>query len=102
MCEDHPETDIVRARRAAWLIDVAAVRGIYRANCLERSLALWCVLGRQGIESRIRFGSRKVDGRFDAHAWVEVGWEIVNDAPDTRNHFAPFDDIHSISALNFE
>ncbi|MBK9316708.1 MAG: lasso peptide biosynthesis B2 protein [Acidobacteria bacterium] len=70
--DNQVESRLMKARRAAWLISVASVWGAYRANCLERSLALWCVLGRLGIESQIFFGARKVDGKLDAHAWVEL------------------------------
>ena len=71
-------------------------QGVYRhlrwhANCLERSLALWWQLGRRGIESDLRIGARKEAGRFEAHAWVELGNAVLNDSGETHTHFAPFD-----------
>ena len=50
----------------------AAVRhSIGHPSCLEESLALWWLLGRQGIASELRIGVRKHDEKFEAHAWVE-------------------------------
>jgi len=63
----------------------------WHANCLERSLALWWQLGRHGIESDLRIGARKEGGRFEAHAWVELGNAVLNDSGETHLHFAPFD-----------
>lgn len=76
--------------RASRMVSIAAVRGIYRANCLEKSLALWCILSRQGIESRILLGARKVDGSLDAHAWVELDRAILNDDDDVRSRYSAF------------
>lgn len=87
--DNQVESRLKKARRAAWLISVASVWGAYRANCLERSLALWCVLGRLGIKSQIFFGARKVDGKLDAHAWVELDHVILNDDEGVRSRYAP-------------
>jgi hypothetical protein len=48
-------------------------------TCLHRSLALWWLLGRRGIECRLQLGERKQRDRFEAHAWVEYAGVIVND-----------------------
>jgi len=49
----------------------------------------------QGVPAELRIGVRTQEG-FSAHAWVEVGGQPVNDAPDVAERFAPFDD--SLSA----
>ncbi len=41
-----------------------------KVSCLPESLAVWWLLGRQGIASNLRIGVRKVDQRLDGHAWV--------------------------------
>jgi len=61
------------------LVDRAS-RHTVANTCLHRSLALWWLLGRRGIESRLQLGARRQDGRFEAHAWVEYAGLIVNDA----------------------
>ena len=61
------------------LVDMAA-RHTVKNTCLQRSLALWWLLGRRGLASKIRVGTRRQQGRFEAHAWVEVGGVVVNDS----------------------
>ena len=79
----------------------AAVRHIWRSStCLEKSLALWWLLGRQGIASELRIGARKVQDKFEAHAWVERQGIAVNEPDDVHRHYAPFDD--SLSSIPLE
>jgi hypothetical protein len=63
----------------------------WHASCLERSLVLWWQLNRRGIAAEMRIGARKEAGRFEAHAWVEVGNVVLNDSGEAHLHFAPFD-----------
>jgi hypothetical protein len=78
-------------RAAARLVEAAARRGPYRASCLPRSLTLWWLLRRRGIDSELRIGVRKETGRLDAHAWVELRGEVLNDGADVRERFAAFE-----------
>jgi hypothetical protein len=73
-------------------MEAAAARNLFfSANCLEQSLVLWWLLRRLGIAAELRIGARKEAGRFDAHAWVEVGSVVLNDAGAEHRHFVPFD-----------
>ena len=84
------------ALRVAWVVEVAERRGIYRPNCLQRSLALWWFLGMRGIASEVRIGVRRRPGSpsgastLDFHAWVEYGGIVLNDVADVRERFATF------------
>lgn len=78
------------ARRAAYLTNAAAGRRFLQATCLQRSIALWWLLQREGIETRLVLGARKVQGEFQAHAWVEYEGEVLNDRPDVRARYAVF------------
>ena len=70
----------------------AAVRhSIGHPSCLEESLALWWLLGRQGIASELRIGVRKHDEKFEAHAWVERDGVAVNEPEALHEHYAAFD-----------
>ncbi|MBZ5502180.1 MAG: lasso peptide biosynthesis B2 protein [Acidobacteriia bacterium] len=60
-------------------------------NCLERSLALWWTLRRNGIPAELHIGGRKSDRGFEAHAWVEWNGEVLNDSADVHQHYARFD-----------
>lgn len=91
-----PETEqlgvaLTQALRISYLVNLAATRGVFPANCLQRSLALWWLLCRQGIRSELRFGARKEAGRFEAHAWIEIAGVVLNDSADVRRRYATFD-----------
>jgi Transglutaminase-like superfamily len=60
-------------------------------NCLEVSLVLWYLLNRRGMPSAIRIGTRKIDGRLEAHAWVERNGVALNEFDQAHLHYAPFD-----------
>ncbi len=81
----------VRAQRTRQLVTWAARHGVYRGNCLSRSLTLWWLLRRQGIESRLRIGVRKEADVLEAHAWIECLGQVLNDRPDVGERLVPFD-----------
>jgi hypothetical protein len=78
-------TPIVRMMRAATRHSFGS------PNCLEVSLVLWHLLNRQGVPSAIRIGTRKIDGRLEAHAWVEHNGFALNEFDQAHLHYAPFD-----------
>jgi len=80
-----------QARAAARVVQSAAWHIPLGSTCLTRSLALWWLLRRQGIQSDVRIGVAKEAGRFQAHAWVEQGSSVLNDADNVRQRFAAFD-----------
>jgi hypothetical protein len=70
----------------------AAVRhSVGHPTCLEESLALWWLLGRQGIASELRIGVRKQNEKFEAHAWVERRRSALNEPEALHQHYAAFD-----------
>lgn len=80
-----------RVRKTARLVEAAGRYGPYRAKCLPKSLTLWWLLRRQGIESQVRFGARKNARRMEAHAWVEFEGTPLNDSTDVGERFKPFE-----------
>jgi hypothetical protein len=82
---------------AARLVDAVARHSPCRGSCLSRSLTLWWLLRRRGIDGDLRIGVCKVAGQFKAHAWVEYRGAVLNDQPNISQQFAPFD--RSITAL---
>jgi hypothetical protein len=80
-----------RAQLASRMVNAAARHGWKRATCLEKSLALWWLLLREGIPSSVRIGARKASGRFEAHAWVEWEGVALNEPSDAHRHYATFD-----------
>jgi hypothetical protein len=88
------EADSAAPDRAALTVRMvrAAVRhGFGHPTCLEESLALWWLLGRQGIASALRIGVRKQDEKFEAHAWVEREGTALNEPESLHAHYAAFD-----------
>ena len=75
-----------RASEIALMVNIAATHSIIRAHCLQRSLVLWSLLERNGVESELRFGARKENGQIQAHAWVEINGVALND--DTHRDFS--------------
>lgn len=70
----------------------AAVRtGIGHPTCLDESLAIWWLLGRQGIRSELKVGVRKEGEKFEAHAWVERDGMALNEPEARHQHYAAFD-----------
>ena len=68
-----------------------------RPACLEQSLALWWLLGRQGIASSVRIGTRKSAEKFEAHAWVECDGAALNEAEEPHQHYAAFSEEFPIA-----
>jgi hypothetical protein len=61
-------------------------------TCLEKSLGLWWLLGRQGIASQVRIGARKNGAKFEAHAWVECEGVALNEPEELHKHYAAFNE----------
>ena len=65
--------------RVVW----AVIRRLpYARTCLPRSVALWALLRRQGIDSEVVIGVRPGGAPLDAHAWVERGGVPLNERAD--------------------
>lgn len=60
-------------------------------NCLARSLAVWFLLTRRGIEVDLQFGMKKdVNGSLLAHAWLEHKGEPLITASEKEEQYVPF------------
>jgi hypothetical protein len=77
--------------RTVRMVHAAVRHGWGRASCLEESLVIWYLLGRQGIEATIRIGIRKENEKFGAHAWVEREGVALNQPDAEHRHYAAFD-----------
>ena len=82
------------ARRLALAVVRAARFGLFRPQCLVRSVALSRMLERRGIEGAlVLVGVRRQAGEFLAHAWVEYGGETLGDADEHVGTFAPLTNL---------
>jgi len=70
----------------------AAIRySLAQYTCLEESLTLWYLLRTREIPACLRIGVRKENEKFEAHAWVELHGEALNQPEELHRHYAAFD-----------
>lgn len=82
------------AKRIALAIVRAARFGVFRPQCLVRSVALSRMLEQRGIAGGIvRVGVRRRNDEFLAHAWVELAGETLGDADDHVGSFVPLTNL---------
>lgn len=62
----------------------------YQSKCLLESTALWYLLRRRGYSAELLLGARTLLGPFEAHAWVELDGEALNDTANVRDIYEPF------------
>jgi hypothetical protein len=77
------------SRAAAQYVDIASRHPFRWARCLQRSLALCLWLYARGFRPVLKIGVRKEGAKLKAHAWVEEGGRIINDAAEVQVQFAP-------------
>ncbi len=77
--------------QTAHMVHSAARYGLGNPSCLEESLTLWWLLGRQGVSSELRIGIKKDKEKFEAHAWVERDGTALNEPEANHHHYAAFD-----------
>ena len=80
-----------RAALTAHMVNAADRHGLAHPSCLVKSLALWWLLGRQGITTQLRIGIRMENEKFEAHAWVERDGVALNEPDEHHCHYAAFD-----------
>jgi hypothetical protein len=79
------------ALRAVRAVRSVELHGPTNPNCLERSMTLWWMLRRDGVDGELHIGARKNGARLEAHAWVELGGQVLNDGAEVHQHYARFD-----------
>jgi hypothetical protein len=85
---EWPRETALRAVRAIRSVEL---HGPAHPNCLERSMTFWWMLRRAGVAGELHIGARKEGGKLEAHAWVELGSEVLNDGTEVHQHYARFD-----------
>jgi hypothetical protein len=85
---ERPDADD-RVVASARMLDAAVAHLPGSSRCLSRSLVLWTMLRRQGIDSEIVIGVRPGGAPLDAHAWVERHGQAIGDDADHVGSFGP-------------
>lgn len=79
------------------MVNAAADHGPVKANCLPRSMAIWWLLRRRGVDCELRLGVKPRDDAIQAHAWVESQNQVLNDDPGIAQQFSPFERVSELA-----
>jgi hypothetical protein len=82
------ERDPADARRIVGAVDAGLGLLPVVPNCLRRSVTLLRELHRCRMGATLHIGVRNGKSGVEAHAWVEVADEVVNDDPDIIRTYA--------------
>jgi hypothetical protein len=95
--QPDPWAEILMARRA----QRRATRVIgFGGTCLPRSLTLWSLLLRRGLQTDLRVGFRKLEGKVEGHAWVEFQGIPLNEDQQIAQTYSSFNDPVSFDVRN--
>jgi hypothetical protein len=73
-----------------WAV-TAASRFVPRSTCLVRALAAQSLCRRYGYPCRLQLGARRGEaGDLEAHAWLEIGDEVVIGGGEVLGEYTPF------------
>ena len=84
-----PEGDPAQARSIAAAVDAGLGLLPVVPTCLRRSVTLLRELHRRQLGATVHIGVRRGEQEMQAHAWVEVAGEVVNDDPDVVGTYVP-------------
>ena len=86
--------DLQRAQeRGAQVLQVAS-HGLFRPQCLVRSIALQQILTADQLAgATVHVGVRMTDAGFEAHAWVRIGGALVGDRDE---HVRAFEELTTV------
>ena len=79
----HPSDpyDVHRARRIGTGVLLATRLAPADVVCLPRSLTLWTLLRRRGVDAQLLLGVDPTQEGLGAHAWVRVAGTDINEDP---------------------
>ncbi len=93
----RPDEDSRHGGSAAELACVVrnAVHSLQRyspipGSCLSRSLTLWWLLRRRGLRTSLLLGTRRVNGSFQAHAWLTYHGQPLNAGGRVHENYRAF------------
>jgi len=93
-----PEKEVV-INQIVTLLKIAVSHHIVKLTCLHRVLVLKNMMEKYSIAASIVIGVQKKENALAAHAWLQVGNDIVADKKSYTDQFKPLDDQSSISLM---
>ena len=91
---------VKEAKHTAFLVMIAGRHGLFRATCLRQSLLVFWLLRWRGIQTELRIGVQRREGRVLAHAWITCGEELINNSLQVENDFIAFQDLPEEMSVN--
>lgn len=73
----------------ARLVDFASRHHVLPVRCLQRAVVLQGFLVRRGLDTELRIGVRRQQGRMLAHAWLESAGIPLAESPEIAALFLP-------------
>jgi hypothetical protein len=61
----------------SWAVETVGASPWMQALCLPRAVAAQCMLRRRGVASRLCLGVVRQDNALIAHAWIEIGQDMI-------------------------
>ena len=77
-----PDGDPAEVRRISGAVDAGLGLLPVAPTCLRRSVTLLRELHRRGMGATMHIGVRQGKDAVEAHAWVQIADEVVNDDPE--------------------
>jgi transglutaminase superfamily protein len=78
-------TDREICRRVRGMVDRAQMYYPKKAMCLQHSAVVTCLLRRRGVPAQMVLAAQEFPAK--AHAWAEVGGEVVSDSPSVKSRY---------------
>src|ERR1700730_2430119 len=66
-----------KERWVSWAVESVGEKPRMNSLCLPRGLAAYAMLRRRGIASRLCLGVAREGEALSAHAWIELGQEVI-------------------------
>ncbi|MBW4555596.1 MAG: lasso peptide biosynthesis B2 protein [Trichormus sp. ATA11-4-KO1] len=90
-----PEPDEIVWRRVVWAVEIVSRYMIPKPMCLARALVTHILLAQQGYRTDLRIGvAKNKQGKFEAHAWVEVQGQVIIGKTRNLSYFIPLPPLY--------
>jgi hypothetical protein len=81
------DNTVYQAKEITRIVAIGAEHGFFQASCLRRTFLDWVFLRRNGIQSSICFGVRRIGQQLEAHAWLEYEGIVINDVASVQENY---------------
>ena len=87
----HCSDELLVAENITHLVSLSANNIPLKAKCLKRCLVSLWILAGKGIRANLMIGVNKDGADLDAHAWLELDGQVLNESQNTKNEYKVLD-----------